>query len=110
MYAIHKRTKFQLRKVIFVTAALLLIFYCIYQTIQGDRGLAALFQLSKKHKLLTEELEKLRMERATIENKVGALKSESLDTDLLDEQARRVLGYAHEDETVIVESDEEVQE
>ena len=39
-----------------------------------------------------------------IENRVNALKSESLDIDLLDEQTRRVLGYARNDETIYLDS------
>lgn len=110
MYAIRKESKFQLRKIVFIAIAILLIFYCIYQAIKGDRGLSSLFHFSKKQEILQEEIEKLRAERLSIENKVNALKSDSLDIDLLDEQARRVLGYARDDETIYMDADEEVTE
>ena len=41
-------------------------------------------------------------ERLRLENKVVLLRDESVDPDLLDEQARRLLGYVAEDETVYV--------
>jgi cell division protein FtsB len=106
MYAIRKSKKFQFKKILFVSFSILLIFYCAYQAINGERGVSALFYFSKKYNNLKEEIETLRAERLSIENKVNALKSESLDIDLLDEQARRVLGYAHEGETIYIDSNE----
>ena len=82
----------------------MLIFYCLYQAINGERGISSLFYFSKKHNILKEEIEILRTERLDIENRVNALKSESLDIDLLDEQTRRVLGYARNDETIYLDS------
>ena len=110
MYAIRKSSKFQFKKIFLVSAAVLLVFYCVYQAIQGDRGLSSLFYFSKKHNILKGEIEILRAERLDIENKVNALKSESLDIDLLDERVRKVLGYARDDETVYVDSGSETTE
>lgn len=106
MYAIRKSSKFQSKKIFLIAVSVLLIFYCVYQAVQGDRGLSSLFYFSKKHNILSEEIEKLRAERLDIENKVNALKSESLDIDLLDEQVRKVLGYAHENETIYMDTNE----
>ena len=103
MYAIRKERKFQFKKIILVSFATLLIFYCLYQAINGERGISSLFYFSKKHNILKEEIEILRTERLDIENRVNALKSESLDIDLLDEQTRRVLGYARNDETIYLD-------
>ena len=109
MYAIRKGRKFQFKKIILVSFATLLIFYCLYQAINGERGISSLFYFSKKHNILKEEIEILRTERLDIENRVNALKSESLDIDLLDEQTRRVLGYARNDETIYLDNCEQVE-
>ncbi len=106
MHAIKRSRKFKLKKIFFISSAILLISYCVYQAISGDRGIYSLFYFSKKYNILQEEVEILRAERLDIETKVSALQSESLDIDLLDEQVRRVLGYTLDDETVYVDSDE----
>ncbi len=106
MYAVRKGRKFQFKKIMLVFFATLLVFYCLYQAINGERGISSLFYLSKQHNILKEEIEVLRTERLDIENRVNALKSESLDIDLLDEQTRRVLGYARDDETIYLDPNE----
>ena len=50
---------------------------------------------------LRVELTELRAERETIANKTRRLSSATLDLDLLDEQARKVLGLGRPDELII---------
>lgn len=106
MYAIRKARKFHLKKISLVVFDTLLVFYCLYQALNGERGISSLLHFSKQHTILKNEIEALRAERLDIENRVNALKSESLDTDLLDEQTRRVLGYARDDETIYLDSND----
>ena len=43
--------------------------------------------------------------RQELEEKVGFLRPESIDRDLLDQQVRLTLGYAHPDDIVILTLD-----
>lgn len=71
----------------------------------GGRGIAALISLNSQISSIHNELELVRMERLQLEHSSNLLKSESLDLDLLEEQAKKVLGYAKPQEIVIIEED-----
>lgn len=74
--------------------------YFSYHAISGERGLLALIQLSQKIDMSRADLDIVHAERLKMERNVRLMRDESLDLDLLDEQARRVLGYADKDERV----------
>lgn len=78
----------------------LVLFYLGFHAISGERGVAALFREKRELAALQAELASVRAKREALEVKVARLNSESLDLDLLDEQARRVLGMAGKDEVV----------
>lgn len=80
----------------------LIFLYFLYHLIIGGRGIIALYEVEEKIHHLTEELEEERAKRLHIEHKVSLLHPGSLDLDLLDEQARNILGYANKDEIVIL--------
>lgn len=80
---------------------LLVLFYLLFHAISGERGVYAWFKESRKLELLQAERDTVRKERVALEHKTRLLSSSSLDLDLLDEQARRVLGYATSNEVVI---------
>jgi len=46
------------------------------------------------------EADEVKMERMSLEHKVNMMYSKSLDIDLLDEQARRLLGRANKNEII----------
>lgn len=75
-------------------------YYIVSHVITGDRGVMSLLELSEKSKSLQKELDLLRSERINIEHKVKALRSDSLDLDLLDEQARKIIGLSDPQEIV----------
>lgn len=83
---------------IFVIGA---ISYFTYAAIQGDFGTFRRIQVEAQAMQLEAELATLRAERAVLENRTRRLSTEFLDLDLLDEQARKVLGLARADEVVI---------
>nr|WP_284154974.1 septum formation initiator family protein [Algicella marina] len=58
-------------------------------------------QVEAQEELLLRELAGLQAEKALIANKTRRLSIEYLDLDLLDEQARKVLGLARGDEIII---------
>ena len=79
----------------------LILFYLGFHAVSGERGLFALFKENRKLEQLTQELADIRAKREALEKKVRLMSSKSLDLDMLDEQARNVLGYAGKDEVVI---------
>ncbi len=75
--------------------------YFTFAAIQGDHGSFRQLQARAQAVELMGELDKLRAERAVLENRTQRLSSEYLDLDLLDEQSRKVLGLARADEIII---------
>ena len=79
-----------------------LVFYIAYNTVQGDRGLIAYWQLTKQVEQASEIKEELDAQRHRMENRVRLMYPQSLDPDMLDERARFLLGYARADEYVVI--------
>jgi cell division protein FtsB len=73
--------------------AALLIGYFGVNAYTGNRGLRAKQDLDQQIAELTAEYNKLEAERARWEHRVGLLKSDSIDPDMLDERARALLNY-----------------
>ncbi len=92
------RTLFGMAFSIFVIAA---IGYFTYAAVQGDYGTFRRIQVEAQAQKLEAELAALEAERAVMENKTRRMSTEYLDLDLLDEQARKVLGLARGDEIII---------
>ena len=59
----------------------------------GNHGLRAKQDLDQQFAALSEELGRLKQQRAEWQRRVKLLKSESIDPDTLDERARVVLNY-----------------
>lgn len=78
-----------------------ILFYLGFHTLSGERGVVALFKETKKLEALTAELSATRAERVTLEKRIKLMSNSSLDLDMLDEQAKKVLGYAGKDEVVL---------
>jgi cell division protein FtsB len=75
--------------------------YFTFAAVQGDYGVFRRVQIDAEATMLREERDRLKVELAAIENKTHRLSDEFLDIDLLDEQARNVLGMIRADEIVI---------
>ena len=86
---------------VFATIVIALLCYLTFAALQGEHGLFSLFQVQAQESRLRVELTELRAERETIANKTRRLSSATLDLDLLDEQARKVLGLGRPDELMI---------
>jgi cell division protein FtsB len=82
-------------------AVVCVIGYFVYHVIHGDRGLVAWQMLDKDVIDAEAELAAVRSERIALERRVGLLRLESLDLDMLDEWSRRILNYGAADEAVI---------
>lgn len=77
--------------------------YFAYHGINGDRGLVALWQVSKQVESARADLDVARARRQALEARVRLLRPESLDPDMLEERARIVLNYGRADELVIIQ-------
>ena len=78
-----------------------LIVYFVYHAVQGDRGLIAFWQLSKQVTQAENTYSMLNQKRAELQNRVTLLNPYSLNSDMIDERARFMLGYTKSDEVVI---------
>jgi cell division protein FtsB len=79
------------------------IAYFIYHCIQGERGILAMFRLKQKLEDVKTELSQLQSQKESLDHKVHLLRSDSLDTDILEERARAVLNFASPDDIIIFE-------
>lgn len=72
-----------------------------FAALQGDYGLLRRIQIQSEKQTLIAERDRLRLETARMENLTYRLSDSYLDLDLLDEQARSVLGFMRSDEIAI---------
>ncbi len=86
---------------IFFAVTLSLSAYFTFAAVQGDFGLFRRAEISVEGEKLEREVEELRAEVARMENLTLRLSDEFLDLDLLDQQARDVLGLVRSDEIVV---------
>lgn len=84
----------------YVTASLL-VFYFLFITIFGEKGLIKYFELKKQIK--SKEIVKFELQNKVKTKKamVNGMDPENLDLDLVDEESRKVLGYVGKNEVVI---------
>ena len=78
-----------------------LMSYFIYHAINGRHGLEARSQLQQRAQMLEDKLGGLEAVRQRLERDVLLLQSDNLDPDMLEEQARRILTFAHPDDLVL---------
>jgi cell division protein FtsB len=79
-----------------------LIVYIAYNTVEGDRGLIAYWQLTKQVEQAETIKTSLDEKRHAFENRVRLMNPSSLDADMLEERARFLLGYSRADEWVVL--------
>lgn len=98
---IRRHTRMGLSTVMFFATIFMLTAYFVFAAIQGDFGHFKRIQIVAEEKLLQRKLDQLKSEHAEIANLTRRLSDDYLDLDLLDEQARKRLGYARVDEVII---------
>ncbi len=75
--------------------------YFTFAAVQGDYGVFRRVQINAEAEALRAERDRLAGELADLSNLTHRLSDDYLDIDLLDQQARDVLGYMRADEIVI---------
>lgn len=86
---------------IYFAVAFALCAYFTFAAVQGDFGLFRRVEISAEADTLQHDLALLQIEIASMENLTHRLSDDYLDLDLLDQQARSVLGLLRSDEIVI---------
>jgi len=85
---------------VFFTVVFALGVYFTFAAVQGDYGLFRRAEIDAEARHLTAQLATVQIEVAEMENLTKRLSDDYLDLDLLDEQARSVLGMLRADEIV----------
>ncbi len=86
---------------IYFAIAFLLCTYFTFAAVQGDYGLFRRVEIAAEAETLRTQLDRMQTQIATMENLTRRLSDDYLDLDLLDQQARSVLGLLRADELVI---------
>ncbi|MCB1348609.1 MAG: septum formation initiator family protein [Paracoccaceae bacterium] len=86
---------------LYIMALVLAGMYFTFASVQGDFGLFNRVQIDAEAQALRAERDRLNAEIASLQNKTRRLSDDYLDLDLLDQQARDVLGMVRGDEIVL---------
>ncbi|MGA0539245.1 FtsB family cell division protein [Neotabrizicola sp. VNH66] len=86
---------------IYLAMAFTLGAYFTFAAVQGDYGVFRRVEIHAEAENLKAERDRLAADLAEIRNLTHRLSDNYLDLDLLDQQARDVLGYLRTDEIVI---------
>jgi cell division protein FtsB len=86
---------------LFFTIAFALSLYFTFAAVQGDFGLFRRAEILAESEHLQAQLDEVKAEVARMENLTHRMSDDYLDLDLLDEQARKMLGMLRSDEIVI---------
>lgn len=86
---------------LYFTVMFVLALYFTFASVQGDFGLFRRVQIDAEATALRTEKDRLAAEVAALENKTRRLSDDYLDLDLLDSQARDVLGLIRSDEIAL---------
>ena len=96
-----RRTRPAMGVLLFFAGMVMLAFYFTFASVQGDYGVFKRAEVDAEARVLRAELALLEADVARLENLTRRLSDSYLDLDLLDQQARDVLGMIRADEIVI---------
>ncbi|KIC37360.1 FtsB family cell division protein [Leisingera sp. ANG-M7] len=96
-----RSTRPSLGAIAFFAIAFALSAYFTFAAVQGDFGLFRRVEIQAEAEELQQDLSRLQARIGEMENLTRRLSDDYLDLDLLDEQARTVLGLVRADEIVI---------
>lgn len=96
-----RRTRPAIGSIAYMMVMMLLCLYFTFAAVQGDYGVFRRSEVKAEADILRVELATLSSEVAELENLTHRLSDDYLDLDLLDQQARDVLGMIRSDEIVI---------
>lgn len=86
---------------VYLAVAGVLCTYFTFAAVQGDYGMFSRVAIEAEARNLAAERDRLQTELTEMQNLTRRLSDDYLDLDLLDQQARDVLGYMRTDEIAI---------
>jgi cell division protein FtsB len=89
------------KSLLWAVLSLLVLFYFCYHYVSGNRGFFAYNKLRSEAVVLDNRLLDLQQHNEALHRRVTLLRKDNIDQDMLDEQARTVLGYGESTERVI---------
>ena len=92
---------FKILEITSLTVCLILCLYFIIASFNGEFGVSAKYDLLAKEKVLANDLKIINKETKIIKNRIKRLSDTSLDLELLDQQARKILGMIGEEELIV---------
>lgn len=101
--SIAQEIRRRFRQAVFPTVSICVAAYFGYHLVQGDYGLVSWLRMSHEIEQTKAELARVSAEREVLERRVSLLRPESLDLDMIEERARVTLGFAAENDVVILE-------
>lgn len=81
---------------------LIIVAYVIYHILSGNRSVFVYFNKKAIIDRKIQYLEDIKTRTAEIENKINRLQDSSIDPDLLDEEARKILGKSESGDIVLI--------
>ncbi|MDR3496057.1 MAG: septum formation initiator family protein [Ancalomicrobiaceae bacterium] len=99
--ATRQRRKSVLAPLALPLVAVLFSAYFAWHAWHGSFGVEARRQFDVEADRLRAQLVELDQEKATIERRVQLLRPQGLESDMLDERAREILGFAHPNDVAI---------
>jgi cell division protein FtsB len=90
------------RRAIIGVLACLVVGYFAFHAFNGDHGIFANARYEERVAGLKAQLAGLRSQRQDLDHHIALLKPESLDPDLLEEQARGTLNLAHPRDVLVM--------
>jgi cell division protein FtsB len=76
--------------------------YFVWQGVNGHRGLKAGEEYEQRLAQLRLDRDILKLQRMQWEQRIALIRGETIDADILDEEARGQLGRVHKNEVVIL--------
>ena len=100
--ALLREIRVRARKIAPPVLAACVVAYFGYHALHGERGFPAWRELRQDLSQARATEARLADERARLARRVGLLRPDNLDPDLLEERANLLLGYSHDDDLVIL--------
>ncbi len=101
MTATRQRKRSNLKRLILPAVAIAYLAYFGFWAFHGHYGIWAKARFESEAAALDAELADLKAQRASFERRVALLRPESVDQDLLDEQARQALNMLQPNDLVV---------
>ncbi len=96
--------RYVVRQNIIAVVGVCLSFYFAYHLIAGERSYLRLVSLNHQIGVAEKDYAETADERKSLEQKVVMMRPGSVNRDLLEEQARKVLGFHYKDEKLLIKN------